>query len=290
MLTTIVTVLAVCAALYLIAIYFILPPAATLSDDKTRVRIQDQRASPLVTISPASPATAFNITFLLRVNSWNAQSSRIVWYAPNAKTSGTADYSLYFHPTDSAPTLCFAYSTTSKKLRVSKRSKPNVSNVVALNPNPDDNATTNASSLIVVKNFPLQRWVHVGIIFRTSAIDFYVDGKMVATTQGRDFAGTQPAAFVFSTESITTEGPSGSGSGSGDTLLDAEISHFERTTRDGPYTPTTLYAKYQRFAPLLTGQQTKSWTQNPYSVRVKIEDSGSGSKGSKGGSRTLTLL
>jgi len=57
----------------------------------------------------------------------------------------------------------------------------------------DVTATDNYSEITLTKNFPIQKWVHVGLVVDGNKFDGYIDGKMVKSI-GLESTGITPSA------------------------------------------------------------------------------------------------
>jgi hypothetical protein len=42
------------------------------------------------------------------------------------------------------------------------------------------------SDIVVTNNFPIQKWVHIGIVIDNKIMDVYLDGKMVKSVKLQD--------------------------------------------------------------------------------------------------------
>lgn len=99
-------------------------------------------------------------------------------------------------------------------------------------------ATSNYSEITLTKNFPIQKWVHVGLVIDGNKFDGYIDGKMVKSiglktniTPGLDITGTAINGIEFGSKTNTMA----------DTLLIAE--HKRRTYPMDPKGMWDLYMK-----------------------------------------------
>jgi len=98
-------------------------------------------------VSPNSPNSAFGVW--IYVNSWNSTGNKTVF-----KTSGN-EVSLYFDPT--TPSL-----------------KCNVQSGCSTN-------EKQTETILITKNFPLQKWTYVVISLNGAFIDAFLDGKLIAS-------------------------------------------------------------------------------------------------------------
>jgi len=98
--------------------------------------------------------------------------------------------------------------------------------------------TSDFSSITLTKNFPIQKWVHVGLVVDGTKFDGYIDGKMVKSIELNGDTGITPS---HEPNGKGAKLEFGKGNTMSDTLMIAE--HKRRTYAMDPKAMWDLYMK-----------------------------------------------
>jgi len=114
-------------------------------------------------------------------------------------------------------------------------------------------ATDNYSEIILTQNFPIQKWVHVGLVVDGNKFDGYIDGKMVKSI------GLNGVIQPSETDGVYKSIEFGQGNTMADTLMIAE--HKRITSAMDPKEMWDLYMK---------GNGVNGLTQSAGSMNVNL--------------------
>ena len=69
----------------------------------------------------------------------------------------------------------------------------------------DADTETTGSDIVVTNNFPIQKWVHIGIVIDNKIMDVYLDGKMVKSVQLKKNISPTDNDIVYGKSSVIAE-------------------------------------------------------------------------------------